>query len=37
MPERDECEDEDARDENISRPSERDVDVPIQTLSVREI
>lgn len=36
MPERNEREDEDARDENISRPSERNVDVPIRTLSVRE-
>lgn len=28
MPESNKCEDEDARDEDISRPSEWDVDVP---------
>jgi len=36
MPERDEREDKDARNENISRPSERNVDVPIRTLNARE-
>jgi hypothetical protein len=36
MPERDKREDEDARDEDISRPSERNVDVPIRTLSALE-
>ena len=36
MPERDEREDEDARDEDISCPSERNVDVPIRILNTRE-
>lgn len=33
MPERDECEDEYARDEHISPPSERNIDVSIRALS----
>lgn len=36
MPERDEREDEDARDEYISRPSKRNVDVPVRALSTCE-
>ena len=36
MPERDERENENARDENVFRPSKRNVDVPIRSLSDRE-
>jgi len=36
MPESDKREDEDAREEYISRPSERNVDVPIRALSTCE-
>jgi len=36
MPECDKREDENARDEDISRPSERNVDVPVRILNSHE-